>query len=51
MGGLQNQPKSSVLLIDARKSKFIDHDIKEILDDFKKQADIKDISYSIINHI
>ena len=48
---LRNQPKSSVLLIDARKSKFIDHDIKEILDDFKKQADIKDISYSIINHI
>jgi hypothetical protein len=48
---LRNQPKSSVLLIDARKSKFIDHDIKEILDDFKKQAEIKDISYSIINHI
>jgi len=47
---LRNQPESSVLVIDVSKSKFIDHDIKEILYDFKNEAQIKNITYNIINH-
>ncbi len=46
---LTSQDKNSVLIVDASKSKFIDHDIQEILEDFKNEAKLKNITYNIID--
>jgi len=46
---LTGQDKNSVLIVDARKSKFIDHDIEEILENFKSEAKLKNITYNIID--
>ena len=46
---LKNLPKGSTVIIDGSKSKVIDADVKEVLQDFKISADTKNIQVKLIN--
>jgi len=46
---LTTQEKNSVLIVDTSESKFIDHDIREALEDFRTEAKLKNITYNIID--
>jgi len=45
---LNKIPENSKLIIDASRNKIIDHDVKEIIDDFKENARHKNIELEII---
>ena len=45
---LNNLQENSLLIMDVRKTKYLDHDIIEILDDFKVKAEERNIDIKIL---
>jgi MFS superfamily sulfate permease-like transporter len=46
---LDNLDENSTLELDVRNTKYLDHDIIEILDDFKHKAEIRNISVTLVS--
>jgi SulP family sulfate permease len=45
---LNHVPGNSRVVIDARNSKVIDHDVVEIIDNFKTRADMNNIQLEVV---
>jgi len=46
---LENLPSNTEVIIDGTKSAYIDYDVLEIIEDFKKTAKLKNIELSLVN--